>query len=126
MNRLLCSSALALLFASSALAHEVGCDGKPPTAAIKASCCGDHDWARLQPGQWREDGGVYFVLLDGAWHPVVYSYHGDPIKPLPSTDGCDYVWYRRQGGNGYWNDDESAHAGGGEIHFFCLQLSMAF
>jgi hypothetical protein len=125
MRRLLWSSALALIL-SHACAHEIGCDGKPPAAAIKASCCGDHDWARLQPGQWREEGGVYSVLLDGAWHPVLYSVAGEPIKPLPSTDGCDYVWYRRQGENTFWNDDETAHVGLGEIHFFCLQLSMAF
>jgi hypothetical protein len=128
VRSLLCSSALAMVL-SHACAHEVGCVGcvgKPPNAVIKASCWGDHDWARLQPGQWREDGGVYFVLLDGAWHPVLYSSQGEPIKPLPSTDGCDYVWYRRQGENAYWNDDETAHAGLGEIRFFCLQLSMAF
>lgn len=125
MRSLLCSSALAMVL-SHACAHEVGCDGKPPVAAIKASCCGDHDWARLQPGQWREEGGVYSVLLDGAWHQVLYSVAGEPIKPLPSTDGCDYVWYRRQGSNTFWNDDETAHAGLGEIHFFCLQLSYAF
>jgi hypothetical protein len=122
---LICSSALVLAL-SHAGAHELGCDGKPPDAAIKASCCGDHDWARLQPGQWREEGGVYSVLLDGAWNPVVYSYQGEPIKPLPSTDGCDYVWYRRQGSNAFWNDDDTAHVGLGQIHFFCLQLSMAF
>jgi hypothetical protein len=126
LSRILRSSALAFLLASPAIAHDVGCDGKPPSAMIKASCCGDHDWARLQPGQWREEGGVYSVLLDGAWHQVLYSVAGEPIKPLPSTDGCDYVWYRRQGANTYWNDDETAHAGLGEIHFFCLQLSMAF
>jgi hypothetical protein len=92
---------------------------------IKASCCGDHDWARLQPGQWKRDGNIYFVMLDGKWEPVV-GYDSKPIEPLPSTDGCDYVWYRRQGSNGYWNADETAHAGSGVLHFFCIQLSMAF
>lgn len=117
---------LAAVYASQVDAHDLGCDGKPPEAAIKASCCGDHDWARLQPGQWREDGGVYSVLLDGKWEAVLYSSHGEPIKPLPSTDGCDYVWYRRQGADTYWTGDETAHLGSGVIHFFCLQLSMAF
>jgi hypothetical protein len=124
VRSLLCSSALALVL-SHACAHDLGCDGKPPDAAIKQSCCGDHDWLRLQAGMWKQDGNVYLVLIDSKWEPVV-GYDNKPIEPLPSTDGCDYVWFRRQGENGYWNDDETAHAGSGVIHFFCLQLNMAF
>lgn len=116
----------AALGGAPAFAHDIGCDGKPPSAAIKASCCGDHDWMRLQPGMWKQDGRIYFVMLDGKWEPVVDGHSNHPIEPLPSTDGCDYVWFRRQGENGYWNDDETAHSGAGAIHFFCLQLNMAF
>ena len=114
-----------LVCCSHALAHELGCDGKPPSEVIKTSCCGDHDWLRLQPGQWRQNGNVYSVLLDGAWLPVIKA-DGRPIEPLPSEDGCDYVWYRRQGQNSLWNDDETAHAGVGSINWYCLQLNMAF
>jgi hypothetical protein len=114
-----------LLSPPAALAHDVGCDGKPPTAEIKSSCCGDHDWLRLQPGMWRQDGNVYFVMIDGQWNPVV-KYDGSPMEPLPSTDGCDYVWFRRQSVDGRFHDDETAHVGVGHIAFYCLQLAMAF
>ena len=123
--RLLYAIACNLALYASAYAHEVGCDGKPPTEVIKKSCCGDHDWLRLQPGMWKQDGNVYLVLLDGKWEPVV-GHDGELIQPLPSTDGCDYVWYRRQSDDGLWHDNESAHMGAGVIHFFCLQLNMAF
>ena len=79
---------------------------------------------RLQAGMWKQDGNVYFVLLDGKWEPVV-DYHGNAIQPLPSEDGCDYVWYRRRGPDGMFHEEE-AHSGSDKIAFYCLQLNMAF
>lgn len=116
----------AALGGAPAFAHDIGCDGKPPSAAIKASCCGDHDWMRLQPGMWKQDGRVYFVLIDDEWRPVVSPRDDSPIEPIPSTDGCDYVWFRRQSADTIYHDDERAHTATGQFHFYCLQLNMAF
>jgi hypothetical protein len=72
---------------------------------------------------WRHTGNAYSVFLDGAWLPVIKA-DGRPTEPLPSEDGCNCVWYGRQGANSLWNDDETAHAGLGDINR--LQLDMAF
>jgi hypothetical protein len=72
---------------------------------------------------WRQIGNVHSVLLDGAWLPLIKA-DGRPTEPLPSEDGCNCVWYRRQGPNSLWNDDDTAHGGVGNIN--CLQLDMAF
>ena len=72
---------------------------------------------------WRQTGNAYSVFLDGAWLPVIKA-DGRPTEPLPSEDGCNCVWYGRQGANSLWNDDETAHAGVGDINR--LQLDMAF
>ena len=72
------------------LAHQIGCDGKPPPREIRAACCGKADAHQLDPSQVHE-------MDDGSW--VINIPEGDiklvGKKAEPSPDGCYWVFYNK-------------------------------
>jgi hypothetical protein len=131
MIRNLLAAAMVLALCSPAVAHDLDCRGNPVPTKIKEGCCGAGDALQLKPGQWRgsdEDG--YEVLIDGAWIPVVHKEwiapgilgKAEKVRALPSDDGCDWVWYRRRGADGFM----TSRLDPGEFNFYCLQISMNF
>ena len=108
--------AVAILWAASALAHDIGCDGRAVPPEVKGGCCGAGDAHTFGSGDWRQDAkGVYHVVINGVERPIVDIY-GVPIQPLPFADKCNWVWYRV-------SDDPGT---GLTYHFYCLELPMEF
>ena len=120
--------AVALALSASAEAHDLDCHGMPVPEAKKLGCCGAGDAHFGGTSQFYEDH-------DGFWHYLVAGedfllVRGAPenmtqIRPLPSTDGCNWVWYRRNDPQtGTWPPDGSGT--GSDLHFYCLRLVFSF
>lgn len=115
-------AALLLLWVSShARAHDLDCMGRPINAAVKESCCGKADAHQITFDKVYEDSdGFWHVIFDDGDRKVVDG-DGRSIQPLPSTDGCNWVWYRRDDPRtGMWPADGSGT--GSLIRFYCLQI----
>jgi len=106
--------------ASPALAHKVGCDGKPVPNSIVGACCSAADAHQLTPADWSRDAsGAYHVRVGEV--DVATDTSGHALQALPSPDGCAWgFWLRYDPQSGHWTPD-----GTGEVHFYCLFLPFA-
>jgi hypothetical protein len=125
ISGILVTLALAVGFASRAHAHDADCKGRPLPESVRALCCGPAEAHKVDIRDLRQDGdGVWHIVVDGMDFPIVHS-QGPAIQPLPSTDGCNWVWYRRNDPKtGTWPPDGSGT--GSDLHFYCLRLVFSF
>ena len=115
--------AVALLWAGSALAHDLDCKGQPVDRWTKEGCCGDGDALLLRFDQVSgpDKRGAYHVIIDGSDHAVVNNY-GVPIAMAPARDGCYRVWYRHEHLGTVPFPEDDPHGGLGDVyHFYCFQ-----
>jgi len=78
----------ACLIAGAASAHNVGCDGRPVPAHIKAACCGVADAHRVDANNVSRDGsGNWIVANDGR----TFTIPDERVEPSP--DGCIWLFY---------------------------------
>jgi len=76
------------LTASVASAHDLGCDGRPPPAHIKAACCGIADAHQIDPADVSQDD-------HGNWHVRIGTVERviPDEKSEPSPDGCYWLFW---------------------------------
>jgi len=79
---------LFVLWSTVSWGHDLGCDGKPVPADVKASCCGQADAHQINAADVREDSNGDFVVTIGSRSHVFKQ-----TETLPSSDGCYLVWY---------------------------------
>ncbi len=114
-------AAVALVFSTSAFAHNFGCDGKPPPEEVKANCCGKADAHRVGPGT-----DYPITLIPGGYQITVRGHkHGwKDEETMESRDGCSWAW---------WQDGSSIEGCGPEggtcvkvenpdVYFYCLSI----
>ena len=83
----LVSSAIAMLIATSASAHDHWANGEPVPPWVKAICCGPEDVHHLRPEQ-------VHAMADG-WHVDGYPTPIPINKAMPSPDGDYWIFYKR-------------------------------
>lgn len=122
------STALALLFASPAVAHNEWANGGKIPDWVKSSCCGPADAHHLRPDQVMDMGDYY--VIDG-YHDRIPKRLADG-KPnssiLPSQDGDYWVFYSDEpahwagsqyGGHAYYENSRQSGV-------YCFFVPMAF
>jgi hypothetical protein len=127
MIRHLAFALAAALIASPAIAHQVDCHGMPVGKAEKMGCCGAGDaHSYLDDTHFKEDDkGVWHFLSGGVDYPVTGG--SGPVKPLPSSDGCYTIWYRRNIQGRIQPDPEHDLPPGtspDDVIFYCLELPL--
>ncbi len=112
---------LVLFLAGPALAHDFGCDGKPPPEEVKRNCCGKADAHRVGPGT-----EYPLTFIDGGVQITVRGHkHGwKEEEIMESRDGCYWAW---------WQDGSTVEGCGleggtcrdvkdPEPYFYCLMI----
>lgn len=120
-------SIMLAIAASSAWAHDRNCKGMPLDKAKNLGCCGKGDAHTFADGShFSQDGkGTWHYYVNGMDYPIVQHGSGESIPPLPSSDGCYTIWYRRLVGGGIFTNPQLEIPPGTspeEVYFYCLEI----
>ena len=110
MIRRLAFALAAALIASPAIAHQVGCDGKPVPDNIRASCCGKADARQIDPSNVHQDAVGTWHILVGTTELLVAD-----AKAEPSPDQCYWL---------FWPSSVSAEQMNANVSIYCFFVPM--